>query len=281
MGRYTTEQNSFKLIIIIALLEEAKPFIKQFKLQKWGNSRLKVYENSSILLVISGIGSDAVTIAVGYAAALASSYGRLFWLNLGSAGHRNYRIGTVVLPAEVRDSVSDLAFYPTPIIPGNFKRDKLRTIKIPSQKYMQNTCFDMEGYSFCSAASKFSLSDYIQVIKIISDNEQKPVSELKKSSLKNAIASGAEETINIIEAFLDFARAEVGHPEPSVPSINKSKLHFTQSQRIRLSRLTYQMHILDPNFDVLQKIEQHKTSSSVLNYLETQVRLWQSRIIDD
>ena len=93
MGRYTTEQNSFKLIIIIALLEEAKPFIKQFKLQKWENSRLKVYENSSILLVISGIGSDAITIAVGYAAALASSYRRLFWLNLGSAGHRNYRIG--------------------------------------------------------------------------------------------------------------------------------------------------------------------------------------------
>ena len=42
MGRYTTEQNSFKLIIIVALLEEAKPFIKQFKLQKWENSRLKV-----------------------------------------------------------------------------------------------------------------------------------------------------------------------------------------------------------------------------------------------
>ena len=281
MGRYNTEQNSFKLIIIIALLEEAKPFIKQFKLQKWENSRLKVYENSSILLVISGIGSDAVTIAVGYAAALASSYGRLFWLNLGSAGHRNYRIGTVVLPAEVRDSALDLAFYPTPIIPGNFKRDKLRTIKIPSQKYMQNTCFDMEGYSFCTAASRFSLSDYIQVIKIISDNEQKPVSELRKNSLKNAIASGAEATIIIIEAFLDFARTEASHPEPSLPSINKSRLHFTQSQRIRLSQLTSQMHLLDPNFDVFKEIEQHKTSSSVLNYLETQVRLCQSRIIND
>ena len=281
MGRYTTKQNSFKLIIIIALLEEAKPFIKQFKLQRWENSRLKVYESGSILLVISGIGSDAITIAVGYAAALASSYRRLFWLNLGSAGHRNYRIGTVVLPAEVRDSVSDLAFYPTPIIRGNFKRDKLKTLKMPSQKYMQNTCFDMEAYSFCTAASKFSLSDYIRVVKIISDNEQKPVSELRKSTLQNAIASGAEETISIIEAFLDFARAEVGHLEPSIPSINTSKLHFTQSQRIRLSRLTYQIHLLDPSFDVLQEIEQHKTSSSVLNYLETQVRLLQSRIIND
>ena len=219
--------------------------------------------------------------AVGYAAALASSYGRLFWLNLGSAGHLNYRIGTVVLPAEVRDSGSDLAFYPTPIIPGNFKRDKLRTIKIPSQKYMQNTCYDMEGYSFCIAASRFSLSDYIQVIKIISDNEQKPVSELTKSSLNNAIASGAEETMNIIEAFLDFARVEVSHSEPSLPSINTSRLHFTQSQRIRLSRLTCQMRLLDPSFDVFQEIGQHKTSSSVLNYLETLVRLCQSRIIND
>ena len=281
MGRYTTEQNSFKLIIIIALLEEAKPFIKQFKLQKWENSRLKVYENGSILLVISGIGSDAITIAVGYAAALASSYRRLFWLNLGSAGHRNYRIGSVVLPAEVRDSVSDLAFYPTPIIPGNFKRDKLRTIKIPSQNYLQNTCFDMEGYSFCTAASRFSLSDYIQVIKIISDNEQKPVSELRKNSLKNAISAGAEATIIVIEAFLDFARAEASHPEPSLPSINTSRLHFTQSQRIRLSQLTSQMHLLDPSFDVFQEIEQHKTSSSVLNHLETQVRLCQSRILND
>ena len=281
MGRYATEQNSFKLIIIIALLEEAKPFIKQFKLQKWDNSRLRVYENDSILLVISGIGSDAITIAVGYAAAVASCYRQLFWLNLGSAGHQNYRIGTVVLPAEVRDSVSNLAFYPTHIIPGNFKRDKLRTLKIPSQKYMQGTCFDMEGYSFCIAASKFSLSDYIQVIKIVSDNEQKPLSEFRKDTLKKAIASGAEETINIIEAFLDFARAEVGHLEPSLPAVYTSKLHFTQSQRIRLSRLTHQMHLLDPNFDVLQEIEQHKTSSSVLSYLETQVRLWQSRIIND
>ena len=281
MGRHTTEQNSFKLIIIIALLEEAKPFIKQFKLQKWDNSRLRVYENGSILLVISGIGSDAITIAVGYAAALASSYRRLFWLNLGSAGHRNYQIGTVVLPAEVRDSVSDLAFYPTPLIPGNFKRDKLRTIKIPSQKYMQDTCFDMEGYGFCTAASKFSLSDYIQVIKIISDNEQKPVSELRKHTLSNAIASGAEEAINLIEAFLNFAIAEVGHPEPSLPSVDTTKLHFTESQRIRLSRLTSQMYLIDPSFDVLEEIEQHKTSSSFLNYLETQVQLWQSRITND
>ena len=46
MGRYHTEQNSFKLIIIIALLEEAKPFIKQFKLKKWENGRLKIMKTA-------------------------------------------------------------------------------------------------------------------------------------------------------------------------------------------------------------------------------------------
>ena len=138
----------------------------------------------------------------------------------------------------------------------------------------------MEGYSFCIAASRFSLSDYIQVIKIISDNEQKPVSELTKRGLKNAIASGAEATI-IIEAFLDFAREEASQPKPSLPSINTSRLHFTESQKIRLSQLTSQMHLLDPSFDVFQEIAQHKTSSSVLNHLEKQVRLCQSRIIND
>ena len=262
-------------------MEEAKPFIKQFKLQKWGNSRLKVYENSSILLVISGIGSDAVTTTVGYAAALASSYGRLFWLNLGSAGHRNYRIGTVVLPAEVRDSVSDLAFYPTPIIPGNFKRDKLVSLKTPSEKYLQDTCFDMEAYHFCTAASRFSIQDHIQVVKIISDNEEQPVSRLEKSTLRKAIAVGAEEAFHIIEVFLDFARAEVKHRELSVPLLNASKLHFTESQRIRLSRLTSQMLLLDESFNVLQEIEQHKTSASFLSSLETQVTLCQSMIIND
>ena len=281
MVRYATEQNSFQLILVIALLEEAKPFIKRFNLQKWETSRLKAYENGSILLVISGTGSDAITLAVGYAAALASSDRRLFWLNLGSAGHPSYQIGTVILPAEVRDSVSNAAFYPTLVIPGNFRRDKLKTLEVPSQKYMQDTCFDMEGYSFCTAASRFSLKDYIQVIKIISDNQQNPMSNLRKSDLKNAIAAGAEEAICIIEAFLDFARAEVNYTGTPPALLDTGSLHFTQSQRIKLARLTSQMRLLDPNFDLLQEIEHHESSNSVLNYLTTQVRLCQSRIIND
>ena len=281
MVGYTTEKNSFKLVIVVALLEEARPFIRQFKLQKWENSKLKAYQNGSLLLIVSGIGSTAITLAVGYAAAMASNSRRLFWLNLGSAGHRDYQIGTVVLPAEVRDSVSDLAFYPTPIIPGNFKRDKLRTLKAPSEKYVKNTCFDMEGYCFCAAASKFSIQDYVQVVKIISDNEQQPVSKLEKNTLKKAIAAGTEETIHIIEAFLDFARAEVKHLESSAPLPNTSKLHLTESQTIRLSKLISQIHLLDPSFDASREFEHHKTSASALNFLETKVRLWQSKIIND
>ena len=116
MVRQTTKKNAFKLVIVVALLEEAKPFIKQFKLQKWETSKLKTYQNDSLLLVISGMGSNAISLAVGYATALASSCHRLFWLNLGTAGHQDYQIGTVVIPIEVRDIVSDLVFYPTPII---------------------------------------------------------------------------------------------------------------------------------------------------------------------
>ena len=281
MVRQTTKKNAFKLVIVVALLEEAKPFIKQFKLQKWETSKLKTYQNDSLLLVISGMGSNAITLAVGYAAALASSCHRLFWLNLGTAGHQDYQIGTVVLPIEVRDTVSDLVFYPTPIIPGDFKRYKLLSLKTPSQKYLQDTCFDMEAYHFCAAASRFSIQDHIQVVKIISDNEEQPVSKLEKSTLKKAIALGAEAACRIIEAFLDFARAEVKHTELSVPLLNTSKLHFTESQRIKLSRLTSQMLLLDENFDVLREIEQHRTSASFLSSLETQVRLCQSRIIND
>ena len=102
---------------------------------------------------------------------------------------------------------------------------------MPSQKYMQNTCFDMEGYSFCTAASKFSLSDYIQVVKIISDNEQKPVSELRKSTLQNAIASGSEETINIIEAFLDLRERKSdtqSHLFPQLTQANSISLNLKE-----------------------------------------------------
>ncbi len=281
MVKQTTKKNAFKLIIVVALLEEARPFIKHFKLQKWETSKLKTYQSGSLLLVISGIGPNATALAVGYAAALASSCHHLYWLNLGSAGHRDYQIGTVVLPIKVRDIVSDLVFYPTPIIPGNFKRDKLVSLKTPSEKYLQDTCFDMEAYHFCTAASRFSIQDHIQVVKIISDNEEQPVSRLEKSTLRKAIAVGAEEAFHIIEVFLDFARAAVKHRELSVPLLNASKLHFTESQRIRLSRLTSQMLLLDESFNVLQEIEQHKTSASFLSSLETQVTLCQSMIIND
>ena len=65
MDGHDIKSNSFKLIIMVALLEEAKPLIDQLNLRELETSVLKAFQNDWILLVVSGIGFNAMTLAVG------------------------------------------------------------------------------------------------------------------------------------------------------------------------------------------------------------------------
>jgi len=273
--------NTFGIILIVALWEEARPLIESLGLVKRPNTRLDTYENSTTILVICGLGFTSTCTAVGYAANLLSDRNPLFWLNIGTAGHKFLSIGTVVIPAKIEGLAHLPPFYPTSVFHGDHETTELVTVTKANNTYPERFCVDMEAIGFCLSSSRFSLKDYIQVVKVISDNQDNPASALKKGRLGHVIDLKLETLTNIINQFTDFAKQESEHEvKLSLPN-DLRNIHFTETQKINLHRLLSQLFILAPNVNLEDLNIDKKNSSSVLKSITSLIETNLPKVDDD
>ena len=262
---------TFGIILVVALQEEAQPLIERLSLVKRPNTHLAIYENSSIILVVSGVGIVSTCTAVGYTANLFNKRNPLFWLNIGTAGHKHLSIGTVVIPAKILAISNHPPFFPTPIFYGKHETTELMSVIKPNGQYHETFCADMEAIGFCLASIRFSLKDYVHVVKIISDNETLPISTLKKGGLGEVIRLKLGVLTDIIRQFTNFAEQESEHKVVfSLPS-DLQNIHFTETQKVNLFHLLSQLSVFVPEASLKNLNIDKKNASSVLKSISSLV----------
>lgn len=159
---------------------EAKPVIDHYRLKK---SRVEhgfdLYEGDRMACVVSGIGKIAIAAACAWVAALYREQASLAWINIGIAGSALHPIGTAFWLNKITDGDSNRSLYPVPLIETTLEPAHCITLNQASSEYLPQRLFDMEASAFFDTATRFSSTELVHSIKIISDNQSQQTGRYK------------------------------------------------------------------------------------------------------
>ena len=170
--------------IIVAMEREAKPLINYWNLKK---NTEKIFSNKKkkINLIISGIGKNKAKNATNHIAEKTSI--NSFFLNIGIAGHRDYKLGEIVLVSKVTDNKTKYNWYPSLLWETKIKKAPLLTVGFPKIRYKSNLLYDMEASGFFKSARNFVGPEKVQCIKIISDNKKSSILNISSQKIESWI----------------------------------------------------------------------------------------------
>ena len=194
--------NKKEINIIVAMKSEAKPLINYWKLKKINSSNnIFINKKKNINLIISGIGKRKVKEATNI---LGKNNSNQFFLNIGVAGHRDLKLGEIILASKVTDNKTNYNWYPSLLWETKIKKSSLVTVRFPKIIYKKNTAYDMEASSFLKAARDFVGPEKVQVIKIISDNKDSSILKISSKKIEYWIKKKIVIINKLVNEFLKF-----------------------------------------------------------------------------
>lgn len=204
------------LNIVVALGAEAQPLIHHFKLKQVSHRPFKIYQGEIITeqpctyqvnLIVSGSGVIKASSAVSWLAAeqqiifntAESQKASTFWINIGTAGHKSLSVGSACWVSSYQGLEQQKRQIPLLAkwrVENPEQKNKtmlgivrgLLTVSRPTQDYPNSELVDMEGLGFFESARHFARVEYIQALKIISDNERCSIEDLDKSAVQTIIS---------------------------------------------------------------------------------------------
>ncbi len=185
--------------IVVAMEREAIPLINYWDLKE--NSK-KFYSNKKkkINLIISGIGKERAEKATIYLAEKTNN--NSFFLNIGIAGHKNYKLGEIILISKITDNKTKYNWYPSLLWKTKIKKTPLITVGFPKIRYTTNFLYDMEASGFFKGAREFVGPEMVQCIKIISDNKKSSILNISSNKIENWINNKITIIDKLIKEFL-------------------------------------------------------------------------------
>ena len=185
--------------IVVAMKREAIPLINYWDLKE--NSK-KFYSNKKkkINLIISGIGKKRAEKATIYLAEKTNN--NSFFLNIGIAGHKNYKLGEIILISKITDNKTKYSWYPSLLWKTKIKKTPLITVGFPKIRYTTNFLYDMEASGFFKGAREFVGPEMVQCIKIISDNKKSSILNISSNKIENWINNKITIIDKLIKEFL-------------------------------------------------------------------------------
>ena len=221
---------------VVALKAEAGPLIQRLKLSKQSSDPFPLFVNDEHRLVLSGPGKELSAKAVKYLAERCPQPNQA-WLNLGLAGHGTLGVGKIFLANRVLDD-KERTFYPTQILRNNLRSTALMSGASPVSDYPEPIGYDMEASAFCENASRFSVRELIQVVKIVSDNPDHPVETFDRSSASTLIENSLSLILPLIAQLQQISqRAE---PSTELTKLIESVLSlfpFSETQHHQVRKL--------------------------------------------
>ena len=185
--------------IVIAMKSEAMPLINFWKLKE---NKQKIFNNEKkkINLIISGIGKSKIERATKYISEKTKNNN--FFLNIGIAGHKSYKLGEIVLASKITDNKTKYSWYPSLLWKTKIKKSPLLTVRFPKIRYSENCLYDMEAASFFREARTFVGPEKVQCIKIISDNKDSSILNISSKKIENWINSNTIVINKLVNEFL-------------------------------------------------------------------------------
>ncbi len=230
------------LTIVAALNCEAKPWVDLYSLKRSSAEPFALYVSAQadVELVISGVGDIAMASAVGWIGAQSPKRQRV-WLNIGTAGHGTYALGTPLRVHGVARSEQGRAHYPPLTAKWVGETSALLSVPNPTNNYPEGAMVDMEAAAFFAVATRFSSSELVQSIKVISDNAEHGFDELNAARITALMVEHTEKVARFAERLCDL----VSFARYSTEFEHLLKVKATFSQHQQLAALLRKVEALD------------------------------------
>jgi hypothetical protein len=258
------------LFVFVALECEAKALVSQFKLKKDNGHPFSIYKNEETVLTVTGVGKIAVAGGVAYTLAIFSGSSSPVMVNIGIAGHKNQAIGSLLLASKVVDADSQKVFYPQLMGAKWPETSKILTASMPNTQYDQDCLNDMEASAFYEMAVKFSSSELIHCLKIVSDNEESSIDNINAKLVAEWLALHSSEIELICRRFLQLRTAIVPVELQEYGKI-VNQWHFTVSGKLKLNALLRRWAVLSSVSWVNKNETDCRRGKDVLRKLEADV----------
>jgi nucleoside phosphorylase len=261
--------NTHKIFIYTALACEAKPFIEHYKLKKdLDVHAFAIYLNNDICLAVTGVGKSAMSAAVAYSQARYTSTEHPVLVNIGIAGHQHHPLGELFLIDKIRDVDSQKSYYPVLITTAPCRRACLQTVSKPQLQYHESELCDMEASAFYETAVRFSTSELILCLKVISDNQDSSVGAINAKQVSAYIAAQLS-TIETLLLQTSAIAALMTVPEHPLFYELLQRYHFTAHQRQQLKNLLSRWNVLTDQQTLLMDDINLENAKEVLCWLDS------------
>ena len=249
--------------LVIAHQLEAEKLINLFSMERVESERYKLYRNSvGMKAIVSGMGFNNAKAATDYLAEIEERGDRVrAWLNIGIAGHQSAVIGCCFTINKITYKTSGVSSFPIQIF-SDVPSIGLASVDNPELNYPGDVVYDMEAAGFWEGASKCVSIEFVQCLKIISDNKDHSIGKVTD-----------ELVLSLVEKNLQLIVKCCGQLQELVKDYNEilkldsafqvllNKLHFTVTQQNQLKRLCQRYRALGRDSE-LEKIADLDFSSS-------------------
>jgi len=258
--------------LVVALPCEAKPLVAHYRLKRrLCEEAFPVYEKDGLCLTVSGIGKTAMAAAVAYSHMALGAQRHAVWMNIGVAGHRTHAIGHACLAHKITDADSGRRWYPPLVFQPPCASDHVCTVTRPTSGYPDPVLYDMEASGFYETATRFSTSELVQCVKIVSDNASSPAEQVDARQVAELI----DHQVGLIDALLRQLRTLAGPLREKEPPLFEpfiKRWHFSVQQQLQLKRLLHRWTILAPDDPPdIADLGTAKKAGEVLRWLQRRV----------
>jgi hypothetical protein len=126
----------------------------------------------------------------------------------------------------------------------------LLTVDTPEGEYPQPVIYEMEAAGFYATACRFSTTELVHCVKIISDNRESPTAQLTPGKVEALVAGGLETVEAVIQQTDALARElNVLDAEPASLGPALDRWHFSVSEGHRLRGVLKRYQLLYPGDD--------------------------------
>ena len=262
---------SYKTFIYTALPCEAKPLVEHFKLKKdLSVQPFAIYGQGDICLTVTGLGKSAMVAGVAYSQALFAEVEHPVLINIGIAGHRDYSIGDLYWVDKISDADSHKSYYPPLISKAVCPSSAIITCSKPQLNYDHAELCDMEASAFYETAIRFTSSELVQCLKIISDNQLNPATHLQAKQVSLLIATQLTMLETVIKQTVDLATMLVTPETPLFEQLIQ-RYHFTSSAKMQLKAQLARWSVLTDQQPLNIDEVQFNNGKDVLNWLAQQI----------
>jgi len=248
----------------VALPCEAKPIIRYFKLKKdLSITAFSIYRNEHYCLTVTGSGKSAM-------AAGPSAIPPIL-LNIGIAGHRSHALSTVFAAEKIIDTESERAYYPQIVAQPPCATAIINTVAQPQTDYNSHSLYEMEASAFYEIAIRFSSSELIQCLKIISDNKQHSTQQINANQVSQWISNALPLIAQYSQALKVLSTSQQEIITPYYAEI-LDICRFSHHEKTQLKSLLHKRALLLPKQTLTDFTIAHYSAKSILHFLRTEIK---------